>query len=244
MARISVKDLEKYGGGGGSSYFSLKNDKDVARVRILLNKPDDIEDYIYGVHDVIIGDRHRNVNCLRAYNEPVDKCPFCAEGKKVFPKIYVPLYNEDAGEIQIWERGKGFMSTLSSFLARYSNPSVVSHQVEIERNGKAGDMKTTYGLYEVGKDDKTVEDFDEVPEILGSGMLLDKSVDDMNYYLDEGEFPPDDNSEEEPVRRRSRRDESEEEPEQEKERPRRRSESGSSGRRTPASSRGGRRSSF
>lgn len=233
MARIALKDLDNYGGGGGSSYFSLKNDKDVAKVRILLDSPDDVEEYIYGVHAILIGDRHRDVNCLRSYNEPVEKCPFCAEGKKVIPRLYLPLYNEDADEVQIWTRGKGFMSTLSSFIARYSKPHIVSHIVEIERNGKAGDMKTTYGLYEVDKDDSTIEDFPEIPEVLGS-MIMDKSADDMNYYLDEGEFPPEDEQEEPVRRRRSRSDDAEEQPPFEEDEKLQRSRgSRSSGRRTP-----------
>lgn len=247
MGRISLNDLDNYGNGGnGGSFFKLSNDKEVARVRLMLNKPEDIENFMYGVHEVEVGDRKRYVNCLRSYDEPVDKCPFCEAKKKVIPKIFVPLYNEDAEEVQVWDRGKKFMSTLSSFMARYAKPTLVSHVVEIERNGKPKDMQTTYALYEVDKDDTTLEDLPEPVEVLGT-IILDKTEDDMNYYLEAGEFPPED--EEQPVRRRtSRREEpedtEEEEPpfdEDEEEKPQRRSsrrgdDSGSS-RRTPGKSR-------
>ena len=230
MGRIGFGDLDKFGnGGGGGSFFSLKNDKDEAQVRIMLNKLEDMEDgFMYSCHMVKVGDSQydRPVACLRNYNDPVDDCPFCAAGKKPVPKIYIPLFNEDTEEVQIWDRGKGFMQKFTAFCSRYSKPSIVSHLVTIQRNGKPGDMKTTYELYMDETDDTTLEDLPELPTVLG-GIVLDKTAEDMEYYLEAGEFPPEDSEEEEkPVRRRSSR---KEEPEEEEEQPRRRA-----GRRTPA----------
>ena len=76
---------------------------------------------------------------------------------------------------------------------------MVAHVFEIERNGKPGDQTTSYEIYSVDSDDTRMEDLPEVPELIG-GLILDKSVDDMNYYLESGEFPPEDGDE--PVRRR------------------------------------------
>ena len=243
MGRIRLNDLDNYGGGDNSGkYFKLQNDKETAKVRIMLDKPEDIENYMFAVHEVEVDGKNKYVNCLRDYDEPVDKCPFCAEKKKVIPKIFIPLYNEDKDTAQVWDRGKKFMSTFSSFIARYSKPSIVSHVVEIERNGKPKDTSTTYALYEVDKDDTLLEDLPEPVEVLGN-LVLDKSEDDMNYYLDAGEFPPEDESE--PIRRRGSRaeepeDDEEEPPFEEDEAPRSRrssrEESGS--RRTPRSRRG------
>ena len=50
MARFNTQTAEKYGGQGGAGYFSLKNDKDVARVRFMYNGVDDVEGY--AVHQV------------------------------------------------------------------------------------------------------------------------------------------------------------------------------------------------
>lgn len=203
MGRFSYEDAERYGGSGGGAYFSLKDDGDTAKVHILGNDMNDF--YGYAVHDVEIGDRHRWVNCLRSYNDPVDKCPFCAAKKQVRARLFIPLYNIDAGEVQIWERGKNFFRTLSSYCAR--NPKVASVITEIERQGKKGDTSTTYGLYKVEDTDKTLDDFkDDIPEIIGT-VILDKSADEMEYYLDRGVFPDDDSKRDEPVRRRSGRDE-------------------------------------
>lgn len=222
MARFNTETADKYGGQGGAGYFSLKNDKDVAQVRFMYNSIDDVEGY--AVHEVQIDEKKRYVNCLREYNQPKDVCPFCREGKFTTAKLFIPIYNIDQDRVQVWERGKKFISKISSICARY--PDVVSHKFEIERNGRPGETTTTYEIYEVGKDDTTLEDLPEQNDILGT-LVLDKSADDMEFYLDNGYFPPD--GDDMPVRRRSSR---EEEPEEDRR----------GSRRTPATS--GRRDRF
>lgn len=200
MARFNTETADKYGGQGGAGYFSLKNDKDVARVRFMYNGIDDVEGY--AVHQIEIDGKKRYVNCLREYNEPKDKCPFCRENKFTAAKLFVPIYNMDEEKVQVWERGKKFIAKISSICARY--PDVVSHVFEIERNGKKGEQTTTYEIYEVDKDETTLEDLPEVADPLGT-IVLDKSADDMEFFLDTGYFPPD--GDEAPVRRRSSRSE-------------------------------------
>lgn len=194
MARFKADEVDRYGGQGGAGYFSLKNDKDVATVRFMYDSIDDVTGY--AVHEVEIDGRKRYVNCPREYNEPIDKCPFCAAKKFQAAKLFIPLYNVQEQKIQIWERGKKFFSKISSICARY--PHLVSHEFEIERNGKKGETTTTYEIYEVSHDETTLEDLPDVPDILG-GLILDKSTDDMEFYLENGYFPPDDDV---PVRRR------------------------------------------
>lgn len=226
MARFRADEADKYGGQGGAGYFSLKNDKDVARVRFMYN---DIEDVTgYAVHQVEIDGKKRWVNCLREYNQPIDTCPFCREKKFTSAKLFVPLYNVDEEKCQIWERGKKFISKISSICARY--PNVVSHIFEIERNGKKGDQTTTYEIYEVDKDDTTLEDLPEQNDVLGT-IVLDKSADDMEFYLENGYFPPD--GDDAPIRRRSSNRQEDEPPFEEDRR---------GSRRTPATS--GRRDRF
>lgn len=205
MARFSVNETENYGGHGGAGYFSLKNDHDVAKVRFLYNGIEDVEGY--AVHEVEVDGRKRYVNCLRKYNEPIDDCPFCATNHFQAVKFFIPLYNIDEDKVQIWERGKKFSAKISSICARYND--LVSHIFEIERNGKAGDQQTTYEIYELDKDNTTLEDLPEVSPILGS-VVLDKTADEMEYYLNTGYFTdPEDNSRTE--RRASRTTEEREE---------------------------------
>ena len=201
MARFNTETADHYGGQGGGGYFSLKNDKDVAQVRFMYNGVEDIEGF--AVHQVEIDGKKRYVNCLREYNQPIDDCPFCKAKMYTVAKLFIPVYNIDEDRVQIWERGKKFIAKISSICARY--PNVVSHKFEIERNGKAGDTATTYEIYEVGKDDTTLEDLPEQRDILGT-VVLDKSADDMEFFLDNEYFPPDD-EDDAPIRRRSSREE-------------------------------------
>lgn len=196
MARFRHDEADRYGGNGGAGYFSLKNDGDVAKVRFLYNSIDDVEGF--AVHQIELDGKKRYVNCLREYNQPIDTCPFCRERKFTQAKLFIPLYNIDEDKIQVWERGKKFFSKISSICSRY--PNVVSHVFEVERNGKKGETTTTYEIYEVDKDDTTLEDLPEAQDPLGT-VILDKSADDMDFYLENGYFPPEDGDE--PVRRRS-----------------------------------------
>lgn len=199
MARFRADEAEHYGGNGGAGYFSLKNDGDVARVRFMYNSIDDVEGY--AVHQVEVDGKKRYVNCLREYNQPIDDCPFCREKKFQQAKLFIPMYNIDEDKVQIWERGKKFFAKISSLCARY--PNLVSHTFEVERHGAKGDTQTTYETYEVGKDDTTLEDLPELQDLIGT-IILDKSADDMEFYLENDYFPPD--SDDEPVRRRNQRE--------------------------------------
>lgn len=202
MARFKADEVDNYGGQGGSGFFYLKDDKEVATVRFMYNGIDDVEGM--SVHQIEVNDKKRYVNCLRNYNDPIDVCPFCREHKFTSAKLFVPIYDVDTGAVKIWERGKKFFGKISSLCARY--PDTVSHKFEIERNGKKGDTATTYEIYEVGKDDTTLEDLPDLPVILG-GLVFDKSAEDMEYFLQEGQFPPEDD-EDMPRRRTSREEDS------------------------------------
>lgn len=185
MARFGISDADKYGNNGNTAgYFKLSNDKDTAHVRFLFDGIEDVEGL--AIHQVEIGGKKRYVNCLREYGQPISDCPMCAANIYSTAKYFIPMVNVDSGDIVVWERGKKFGQKLSSMCARY--PHLVSHVFEIERNGKTGDKETTYEVYEVGHDeDVSLEDF-ELPEVLGT-MVLDKTAEDMNYYLQNGDFP-------------------------------------------------------
>ena len=188
MGRFNVKDTENYGGTGGAGFFSLKNDGDIARVRFMYNNINDVQGY--AVHSIEgENNRKRNVNCLRDYDEPVEKCPFCANHMPQGVRFYIPLYDEESKTVKIWERGKKFASKLSAICSRYASEDkpLVNWTFDIQRNGKAGDTQTTYEIFPVEPDDTTLEDLPEVPEIIG-GVVLDKSAEEMNYYLDNGNF--------------------------------------------------------
>jgi len=200
MARFTMDESEHYGSSGGAGFFSLKNDKDVAKVRFLY---DSVEDVVgYAVHEIEVDGKKRYINCIRTYNEPVSKCPFCAANRKQLAKMFIPVYNIDQDKVQIWERGKKFYGQIQSICKRYaSTDPLCSHIFEIERSGKAGDTSTTYAIYEVGKDNTTLADLPEVPEIL-DGFVINKSAEEMENILNGGEITDVTNSSGDTVRRR------------------------------------------
>jgi hypothetical protein len=230
MAKFNASEAANYGGQGGGGFFGISEDKGVKRVRFLYNNADDIEGF--SVHKVEIDGKERYVNCPRSYKDPVDDCPFCREQMKTQVKLFIPVYNIDEDQIQIWDRGKKMFEKMTSLCSRYANKNnLVEHVFEVERHGKPKDTATTYEIYEVEKDDTQLEDFEEdMPKILG-GLVLEKSAEDMEYYLEANEFPPEDDGEK-PRRRGSSRREEPEDDEEEEERPARRESRPA--RRTPA----------
>lgn len=187
MSRFSFQDADKYG-AGKSNYFSLKDDGDTAVIRFLYNDINDVQGV--AVHSIQVGDRTIDVECLRAYDEPVDNCPLCAAGIKQNAKIFIPVYDEDAKESKIWTRGKSYFGELSSLCARY-NP-LVSTPIEIERIGKKGDTNTKYQPYPRQSDNKRIEDF---PEVNPEGTCFQvKTYEELEEYLQTGSFPEDNQS--------------------------------------------------
>ena len=199
MARFKADQADNYGGQGGGGFFQLRDDGEQAQVRFMYESIDDVEGL--SVHQVKdSNDKKHYVNCLREYNEPRDVCPFCAANMPVYAKLFIPLYDVASGQTKTWERGKKFFSKMSSLCSRY--PSLVSHLFTIERNGAKGDTSTTYEIYEDDRDDTTLDDLPEAPSL--SGLVWDKTAEDMEYYLQEEQFPPTDDEDEAPRRRESR----------------------------------------
>jgi len=186
--RFSYNEADNYGSNGGSSFFTLRDDGDTARVRIMYGSIDDVEGL--SVHEIDLNDKKRYVNCIREYNDPIDMCPLCKANYKIQAKLFVPLYNEDTGETLVWERGKKFFGKISDLCTRYDN--LVSRVFEIVRHGKPKDTGTTYEIWPVGdKDNTTFEDLPEPVDVM-KGIVLDKTADELDYYLRYHEFPDND----------------------------------------------------
>ena len=138
MARVAFEDTDKYGGKGGAGFFQLKDDGDKARIRFMYNS---IEDVVFDtVHEIPVRDdkgeiimgkygkpRMRLVNCLRNYDDPVDDCPFCREGKYTLVKLFIPIYNIDENQVQIWERGKTYQKKIGRIVSKH--PDTFSDEI-------------------------------------------------------------------------------------------------------------------
>lgn len=195
MARITEDQADKYQNTLNGEWFSLKNDKDVARVQFMLDEFGDLD--VFACHKVKVNEKDRYVDCLRSYDEPIDNCPFCAAGIPVKPVRFVIMYQHDDSKVKIWERGKNFIAKIQSLCNRYSPLS--EYVFEIERIGKAGSKDTRYEIYPMDRVDPVDMSEVEKPELLG-GLILDKSAEEMDEYLETGEFPAAD-EDVQPVRR-------------------------------------------
>lgn len=192
MAKFRAEEADNYGGQGGGGFFGIQNDKEVKQIRFMYNSVDDVEGM--SVHKVDVGDKKRYVNCLREYNDPIEKCPFCAEHIPVQARLFIPVYNIAEDAVQIWDRGKTMFSKITSICSRYaSDKNLVNSVFEVERNGKPGDQKTTYEIFKINDDNTEIEDLPEIPKVLG-GLVLEKSADEMEHYLQYDEFPDNGNS--------------------------------------------------
>ena len=130
-------------------YFSLKNDKDQAVVRIMVDSPEQLQ--IVAIHRVTVGGRLRAVNCMRSPSDPVDTCPFCAADKRLEYRVYIPVIEytrDDQGKIvpraRMWERSALYADTITNLINNYGPLS--DNIFKIVRNGEAGSKNTTYDI--------------------------------------------------------------------------------------------------
>lgn len=210
MGKININDLEHYVRDNTQSkprekthFFSLKEDKDVAQIRFCHNDLQDIEAVtLHSVKDE--QGNSRKVACLRNYDDPIDKCPFCKynsehpEDKKIGPtqlRFFLSLveYSLDSDNKvtytkKVWERGKNFKKELEGLIKRY-NP-LCKQVFEIERQGASGDTSTKYGIYPIPGE---LEQFPLIKADLTNASVIgnvvaNRTAEDMNRFIETGSF--------------------------------------------------------
>ena len=143
-ADTTTKERNPYVG-----FFSLKNDKDQAIVRILVDSISDIK--ITAIHRLSVNGRNRAINCMRDPIDPVEACPYCNAEKRLEYKVYIPMLEytkDDQGKIvvsaKIWERPAQFATRLSNLISDYGPLS--DNIFRVIRNGEAYSQSTTYDV--------------------------------------------------------------------------------------------------
>lgn len=184
-------------GGNGVSFFSLKNDGDEAIVRIMHDSVDDFD--ILTTHPITVGGKFRSINCIREPRDPMDKCPLCQNGTKVQSRIFIHMVqyiNHPDGSVEakpvVWERSITYATKLKNDIDEYGPLS--NCIFKIRRNGKAGDMQTTYdmrlgnpAMYNEANYPKLTDAFKGYTA-LGT-VVLDKNFDEMQTFVTSGAFP-------------------------------------------------------
>lgn len=188
MPRVSQENESKY--QQATKYFSLKNDKESARVRFMYSGSGEVERW--AVHKVKVGNSgwDKYVDCLRGVDDPLDACPFCKAKMGNLIRIFVPLYMVETGEVKLWDKARSYGDELEALMARYY--PLVSFEFEIQRHGGKNDPQTRYIPYPGQQDGTTLESLPPIPEILGTdqnSMVVSKTFDEMVTYLQTGDFP-------------------------------------------------------
>lgn len=185
----------------GPKFFALKKDKDYAIVRFMYATPKEFQ--IFETHKAITPKFKfgRTVYCPRDTNEPMSKCPLCNAGYKVQQKFYVKLIeyvkNPDGtvtAEAKIWERPYGFAFELASKAELYgglnNNLFIVTRHTPNPNNLQ----DTTYSVDLAPSNVYPETMYPNKPElfdnynIVGSALYA-PSVEELNYYLANGDFP-------------------------------------------------------
>lgn len=204
MARMLHDDAKQFENNNTYEIFSLADDQDSERVQILVNIPDDILAYtVHEVPDISSSGKPytRKVSCLKTSKDDLDGiCPLCDSGQKIKVSRFIPVYSYNEGVVKLWERSGKFIDTnLFGFIRRMQVQNGIEDMknlvVDIVRNGKRGDNKTTYAFYPMERVEPKDVSGIEIPEVEGGIIALwDKK--DMNYYVTTGNKPEKHNSSE------------------------------------------------
>ena len=156
MAFKSVKQYneERFGG-----LFMLRNDGDQADVIFLYRNQEDV--LIGDTHYIKSPDYSGYVHCLGK------GCPACGKNIRIQTKLFIPLYNVTAGEMQFWDRSTQFENQLMKEVFE-AYPCPVDYVFRITRHGAARDVNTYYTIQAVAKND--VKSFDQILSEAGTSF--------------------------------------------------------------------------
>lgn len=215
MAQFTYSDYnslkERAEAGSANSvnvgFFKLADDGDEALVRINVASLDDL--HFASVHQLGASTKWMKVSCLNEVGSYGDNCEFCkavASGntsigkaqKKVFIEMLVSykdrLTNQWSAPVPvIWERPAGFSRELANKLRDFGPLKDVL--LKITRNGKAGNMQTTYSLdYAVPavfKPEMIPADFSafEGNFKINRHSYWEKTAEEIHTFLTTGAFP-------------------------------------------------------
>lgn len=198
------------GDGTKVGYFKLKNDGDIAIARINLASTDDFS--FAAVHTIGMGGKWMKVSCLNPLGVSAAGCPLCSANianpkgsiSKAAKKMFIPMLvsyrdpNAATGYTApipvVWDRPAAFSRELASKLMAAGD--LRNTLVLITRNGKAGDMQTTYSMdilpaeHPVFKPEMIPADFSAFNNFnIARHSYWEKTAEEINTYLTTGQFP-------------------------------------------------------
>ena len=209
--QIAAQEQSQSSGDGTKvGYFKLKDDGDVALARINLSSTDEF--MFAAVHTLSVGGKWMKVSCLNPLGMNAAGCPLCSANQanpkgsvgKSTKKLFIPMLvsyrdpNSATGYAPaipvIWDRPAQFSRELANKLMLAGNLKDVL--VMITRNGKAGDMQTTYSVeiipatHPVFKPEMIPADFSAFNNFnIAKHSYWEKTAEEINAFLATGQFP-------------------------------------------------------
>ena len=204
------EQAQSNGDGSKVGFFKLKDDGDIAIARINISST---EDFMFAaVHTLQVGGKWMKVSCHNPLGMNAAGCPLCSANAanpkgsigKSAKKLYIPMivsYRDSQSATgytppvpAIWERPAGFSRELANKLMVAGNLKNVL--VLITRNGKAGDMQTTYSVdvlpadHPVFKPNMIPTDFSAFNNFnIAKHSYWEKTAEEINTFLATGQFP-------------------------------------------------------
>ena len=208
--QIAAQEQTQSGNSPKIGYFKLANDSDVAVARINISSTDDF--MFAAVHTVQAGGKWLKVSCHNPLGMNDGACALCTANQanpkgsisKSTKKLFIPMIvsyrdpqavnNYTTPIPVIWDRPAGFSRELANKLMVAGNLKDVL--VLITRNGKAGDMQTTYSVdvlpasHPVFKPEMIPADFSAFNNFnIAKHSYWEKTADEINTFLTTGQFP-------------------------------------------------------
>jgi hypothetical protein len=205
-----VAQAEAKGEGTKIGYFKLKDDGDIAIARLNIGSTEDL--CFASVHTLGMNGKWIKVSCLNPLGSYSGSCPLCSAhaanpkgavgkaAKKVFIQMLVSYRDPNSATGYttpipvIWDRPAAFSRELANKLMIAGD--LRNTLVLITRNGKAGDMQTTYSMdilpadHPVFKPDMIPTDFGAFSNFnIAKHSYWEKTPEEINTYLTTGQFP-------------------------------------------------------
>lgn len=202
MAKISFDSIPAGSNAENNSdqigFFSLKNDKEEAIVRIMEDSVEGFE--LLTTHPINVDGKFRTVSCIRTPQEPIDNCPLCKNNTKIQSKIFIKMiqYVTDSnGQITpkpvVWERSAfTWGNKLKNFMAEYGPLS--ENLFKIRRDGAKGSMETRFEVMYANPNMYREEMYPKMPDAFNNysalgRVVLDKNYDEICSFIATGKFP-------------------------------------------------------
>jgi len=191
-------------------YFKLKDDGDIAIARLNVGSTEDL--MFASVHTIGINGKWIKVNCLNPLGSYGGDCALCSANaanpkgaiSKSNKKLFIPMlvsYRDPQSATGytpavpvIWDRPAAFSRELANKLMIAGD--LRNTLVLITRNGKAGDMQTTYSMdilpaeHPVFKPDMISTDFSAFNGFnIAKHSYWEKTPAEINAFLTTGKFP-------------------------------------------------------